>query len=85
MALRQALALPAHAQSGNSPSRANSKSNAKTSAKPAPKVEDDLPVEPKQPVDVRVEGEAKPVAPKVTEIEGSLDDVLGDVDLDFDD
>ena len=32
-----ALALPAHAQSGNSPSRANSKSNAKTSAKPAPK------------------------------------------------
>lgn len=54
-------------------------------AKPAPKVEDDLPVEPKQPVEVRVEGEAKPVAPKVTEIEGSLDDVLGDVDLDFDD
>ena len=57
----------------------------KAAPKPAADVEDDLPTEPKQPANVRVEGEAKPTEPKVTEIEGSLDDVLGDVDLDFDD
>lgn len=60
-------------------------SKAKPAPKPTPKVEDDLPTEPKQPTNVRVEGEAKPTEPKVTEIEGSLDDVLSDVDLDFDD